>query len=502
MKLVDQWLPLWMIVAPLVGIVLLLFIPKSKAFIHRTIGICATLPSLFFAIYAYKQFDLGRTDNLWQWEKAIQWFKIPIGTHDSWILQFHLGMDGLSLPLAVLTAIVSTFAAIAAIYIKEKTKGFYMLFLLLEASMLTVFLTANLLLFFIAFEITLVVTYFFISLWGYFRRERAAIHFLIYNGIGSGFLLFAVIGVLITCQTLEMPLIEQRIPALFAENQWILWSTFTAFLLAFAIKLPVFPFHSWMLRVHVEANPAIVMIHSGILLKMGAYGFLRFGVGWFPALMKEMALVFAIFGLINLFYGALLAFVQNELKRVLAYASVSHMGIFLLGVASLNSIGLQGALFQAISHGLISALCFFLVASLYERTKTTELPELSGIAKNAPIFAGFFLLAGLALLGLPGLSGFISEFFSFLGLFNKYPILAAIGTIGLVVAVSYTLRAFLFIIWGPSQERFQQISDLRLIEWTPMLVVTLLIVAIGIYPDLLGKPMQATLQTIALRIGG
>ena len=499
MKIVDQWLPLWMIIAPLLGIVLLLFVPKQKSTIHRVIGIGATFPSLILAFYLYQQFDPSLKG--WQWEKKVHWFQLPSGMGDPWVFDFHLGVDGLSMPLVILTCIVSTFAAIATIYIKEKTKGFYLLFLLLETSMLMVFLAGNLLLFFVAFEITLITTYFLISRWGYFRRERAANHFLIYNGVGSGFLLFAMIGVLIACQTLEIPLIKERIPFL-AENQWLLWSTFLAFLFAFAIKLPIFPFHSWMLRVHVEANPAIVMIHSGVLLKMGAYGLLRFGVEWFPGLMKEAAFVLAIFGLINLFYGALLAFVQNELKKVLAYASISHMGIFLLGLASLNQIGLQGALFQAVSHGLISALCFFLIGSLYQRTRTTELQELSGIAQNVPISAGIFLLAGLALLGLPGLSGFISEFFSFLGLFKKYPILAAIGTVGLVLAASYALRAVLKILWGPAKERFQTISDLQAIEWTPMLVVALLIIAIGIYPDLLGKPMHTTLQTIALRIGG
>lgn len=500
MNVIDQWLPLWMIVAPLLGMMLLLFTPKQKSSIHRIVGIGATLPSLLLAFYLYQQFD--PSDKAWQWEQSIQWFQIPIGVGEPWVLHFHLGLDGLSMPLAVLTCIVSTFAAIASIYIKEKTKGFYLLFLLLEASMLTVFLSANVLLFFIAFEISLLTTYFLIGLWGYYRRERAANYFLIYNAVGSGFLLFAMIGILVTCQTLEIPLIKEQIPALLKENGWFMWCIFLAFLLAFAVKLPVFPFHSWMVRVHVEANPAIVMIHSGVLLKMGAYGLLRFGVEWFPSLMQEASFVIALFGLINLFYGAILAFVQNELKKVLAYSSISHMGIVLLGLASLNPIGLQGALFQAVSHGLIAALFFFLVGSLYERTKTTELEELSGFAKSAPIYSGILLLAGLALLGLPGLSGFISEFFSLLGLFETYPVLAAIGAIGLILAASYTLRAVLKVIWGPMKQRLQQISDLQSFEWIPMMVIALLIVAIGIYPDLLGKPMQTTLQTIAFRIGG
>ncbi len=500
MKIMDEWLPTWILLAPLIGIILLLLTPKQKSMIHRVIGILATLPSLCLAIWMYLQFDQALDE--WQWIKSVHWFQIPIGFDHAWEFTYHMGVDGLSMPLVLLTGIISTLAAIASLYIKENTKRFYILFLLLETSMLGVFLSANLLLFFIFFEVTLVTVYFLIGQWGYFRRERAANHFLIYNGIGSGFLLFAMIGILVTCETLEIPMLDERISALMAGDPAIFWLIFLAFLLAFAIKLPIFPFHSWMLRVHVEANPAIVMIHSGILLKMGAYGLLRFGVEWFPTFMKEAAFVLAIFGLINLFYGAILALVQKELKRMLAYSSISHMGIFLLGLAALNQIGLQGALFQAISHGLISALFFFLVGSLYERTKTTELQELSGIAKITPIFSGIFLVAGLALLGLPGLSGFISEFFSLLGLFQQLPILAAIGAIGLVFAVSYALRAVLKIIWGPTHERWQQLSDLRPFEWIPMMVIVFLIIAIGIYPDLLGKPMETTLQTIALRIGG
>lgn len=500
MKTIDLWLPTWITLAPLLGIGLLLLIPKQQVIVHRVIGVLATLPSLGLAIYMYTQFDAGSTG--WQWLKSVYWFHIPIGAEQSWSFYYHMGVDGLSMPLVLLTCIISTLAAIASMYIQEKVKGYYLLLLLLEINMLGVFLTTNLLLFFIFFELTLVIAYFLIGIWGYIKKERAANYFLIYNGIGSGFLLFAIIGLLVTCHTLEFPLIQEQIALHEAESSRLLWMIFIALLLAFAVKLPIFPFHTWMLKVHVEANPAIVMIHSGVLLKMGAYGLLRFGIGWFPDYMEVAAFVFAVMGLINLFYGAVLALVQKELKRVLAYSSISHMGILLLGIASLHVIGLQGALFQAISHGFISALLFFLVATLYDRAKTTELSELAGLARSMPVFSGIFLLAGFALLGLPGLSGFISEFFALLGLFQARPILAAISTIGFVLAACYTLRAVLKVTFGKTKQRLVDVSDLRYIELVPMMILVLLIVSIGIYPAWLSIPMETTLQTIVMKIGG
>lgn len=499
MKILDLWLPTWITFAPLLGVILLLFIPKTQVMVHRIIGILATLPSLGLAIYMYLRFE--SENGGWQWLKSVFWFYVPTKAEESWSFYYHMGVDGLSLPLILLTCLISTLAAIASMYIKEKTKGYYLLFLLLQVNMLGVFFAVNLLLFFIFFELALLITYFLIGVWGSIKRERAANYFLLYNGMGSGFLLFAMIGLLVTCQTLEFPLLKEQIPLLMVEEPRFFWMIFIAFLLAFAVKIPIFPFHSWMLKVHVEAHPAIVMIHSGILLKMGAYGLLRFGVEWFPQLMESTAWLFVILGLVNLFYGAVLALVQKELRRVLAYSSISHMGILLLGVASLNAVGLQGALFQAVSHGLISGLLFFLVASLYERTKTTELQEMQGLAQSMPLFSGIFLVAGLALLGLPGLSGFISEFFAFLGLFETWQISAAIGTLGLILAACYTLRAVLKVTYGSPKERHMRLRDLHYREWIPMMIFILLIVSVGIYPAWLGEPMEATLQTIA-RMGG
>jgi NADH-quinone oxidoreductase subunit M len=502
-----DWLPTLVTFFPLLGALILLFFPRDLVNGHRLVGILGTVPSLILAIVMYQRFDPSLKGM--QWFKSVSWFHIPISGGAPWEFHYSMGVDGLSLPLVVLTCIVSTLAAVASLYIKQRTKEYYALLLILQTGMAGVFLAANLFLFFIFFEITLIATFFLIGGWGYLGKEKAANHFLLYTGLGSGFLLFAMIGLLLFFGSLDYSVLQERMAQLMTQMSLLppqaktmLWLIFISLIIAFGIKLPMFPFHSWMLRVHVEAPTPVVMIHSGILLKMGAYGLIRFGVGLFPGFMKETAAVLSILGLINILYGAILAFVEQELKRVLAFSSVSHMGVVLFGLASLNEIGLQGAVFQAVSHGLISALLFFLVGSLYERTKTTQLDDLGGLAKSMPVLSGILMVGALALLGLPGLSGFISEFFAFLGLFKVRPIVAAVGTLGLILAAVYVLRFLLKTTFGPLKERYLDCLDIKAKESIPMFVLVGLIVLIGIYPAALGEPMHHTLQYLVSKIGG
>jgi NADH-quinone oxidoreductase subunit M len=280
------------------------------------------------------------------------------------------------------------------------------------------------------------------------------------------------------------------------------WGLFIALLVAFGVKLPIFPLHSWMLRVHVQAPPSIVMLHSGILLKIGAFGLIRFGAGLFPEEFVAFSVVLAVLGVINLLYGAFLAFIQDDFKMVLAYSSISHMGIVLIGLAALNDAGIQGAIFQVVSHGLISALLFFLVGVLYERTNSTKLGDLGGMAKVMPLIAGFFLTGAMASLGLPGMSGFVSEFMAFLGLFREMPIIAAIGAIGIIMTAVYLLRAVLNMTFGPLNERIKETKDINKIELVPVVVLLGLIILIGVFPNALTIPLQSTIEAILLGLGG
>lgn len=495
--------------SPLLGMLILAFIPKEKRRAILSIGMLIPIIPLALSFYMYSAFNLTTTGG--QYVEKVNWFTIQmpyfdqfgggIGWHPAKIA-YELAVDGLSMPLVLMTAIIGVLAAIAAQYIRTRIKEFFVLFFLLQVGMLGVFMAQNLLLFFLFFEITLIATFFLIGIWGYQNREKAANSFLIYNGIGSAIMLIAFIGIFVIVGSFDIPLISSVFPGV-DISEGLRFGLFLAILIAFGIKLPIFPFHTWMLRVHVEAPPAIVMIHSGVLLKMGAYGLLRFGYGFFPDEVEKWATGIAILGLINILYGAILAFVQRDLKMVMAYSSISHMGIVLFGLAALNGEGFQGAIFQMISHGFISALMFFIIAVIYERTKTTYIDELGGLAKSMPFVSGVLLTAAMASLGLPLMSGFISEFQAFLGMFlTDMKIIAAFGALGLILTAVYLLRAVLRTTFGATPEKWKVLADAKPLEMIPMVVLLGFIVLIGVFPEYLSKPLQTTITDLLSRIGG
>ncbi|TKC16946.1 NADH-quinone oxidoreductase subunit M [Robertmurraya kyonggiensis] len=489
-----------LVFSPLLGILVLALLPKTQESLIKLVGFLATLPALVLALVAFGTKDLTKYDVVKEW--------IHFGSDPSlFSIDYELGLNGFSLILVVLTAVVSTLAAIASIHIKKEWKGYFMLFLLLEIGMLGVFAAQNLVLFFIFFEITMIPMFFLIGKWGYFEKEKAAYSYLIYNGLGSAILLivimvlFARTGTANINDLMQLMAVEgANTPSPISES--LKMGLAIALLIAFGVKLPIFPLHTWMLRVHVQAPPSVVMIHSGILLKIGAFGLIRFGFGIFPEQFKTLAILLAILGVVNLLYGAFLAFIQTDFKMVLAYSSISHMGIVLIGLGALNEAGIQGAIFQVVSHGLISALLFFLVGVFYERFQTSTIANLGGMAKGMPLASGFLLAGALASLGLPGMSGFVSEFMAFLGLFEAHPVVAAIGCIGIIMTAVYLLRAVLGMTYGKAGREFLGITDIKSVEFVPVLVLLALIVLIGVYPSVLSEPLQATLETIMLGLGG
>jgi NADH-quinone oxidoreductase subunit M len=527
------------LLAPLVGMLVVLLLPGQRANWLRLAAFVFTAIPLALCLWLFASYQPGAGGAAYA--EHYTWLSIPLnkemvnGSSMNLNFDYSLSVDGISLPLLLLTAIVSTMAVLASVHIHKRWKLFYFLFLLLETGMYGVFLARDLIEFFIFFEVTLIPTFFLIGIWGYFGREQAATKFLVYNGLGSAAML---LGFLILISTAGFTAVQTgdgfRIdfsgsydvllqnlsdPQSYANNAAeefadlglylsdpLKWTAFVLLLVAFGIKIPIFPFHTWMLRVHTEAPPALVMIHSGVLLKMGVYGLIRFGAFLLPAQLESWTTVLAILGVINILYGAVLACVQKEFKLVLAYSSISHMGIVLLGIASLNEAGLEGALYQSVSHGLISALLFLIVGSLYERTNTTQLDELGGLAKSVPFLSGILLTAGLASLGLPGLSGFVGEFLSFLGLFGSMKWITAIGVLGVLFAAVYMLRSVLGITFGPLQERYAAVKDARFIEAVPMVTLTALIVLLGVYPSVLTDVMQhgfgGLLELIQQRTGG
>ncbi|WP_424766614.1 complex I subunit 4 family protein [Paenibacillus sp. sgz302251] len=532
----------FILLSPLLGILVILLLPKHRSSWLKTAAVMITLVPLALSLWLYTEYDQQHGGAVF--EEQLSWVEVPLNkelqngaSSYSFSFQYTLGIDGLSLPLLLLTTLVTAMAALAAVHVKKRWKSFFVWFLLLELGMLGVFLARDVFLFFIFFEITLIAMYFLIGIWGYFNRERAANQFLLYNGIGSAIMLLAFV-LLVSTAGFRIDQVGEQVNLIYSggyadimrnladPNAWVnrvpeqlgsinpfymtdtmQWVLFIMLLVAFGIKLPVFPFHTWMLKVHTEAPPSVVMIHSGVLLKMGAYGLLRFGVLLFPEQAKDWAVVLAVLGVINILYGALLAFRQREFKLVLAYSSISHMGIVLLGMAAFNEIGLQGAVFQLVSHGLISALLFLIVGSIYERTGTTELTELGGLARSMPFISGVLLTAGLASLGLPGLSGFVGEFLAFLGLFESMRWLTAAGVLGIVLTAVYVLRAVLKITFGTQPEKYGALKDARLIEAIPMIVLLAFIVLLGCYPSVLTDTVQYNInglfeQLIATRAGG
>ncbi len=490
-----------LVFSPLLGMLTLMFIPKSEGKLIKIIGILATLPALVISWVLFLQSRSG-TD-LSKWDESFNWFsfKNSVVFGDLYSVSYELGIDGLSLVLLLLTTTIATLAALASVKIKQEWKGYYLLFLLLEIGTLGVFAAENFILFFLFFEFTLIAAFFLIGKWGYQEKEKAAYSFLIYNGLGSAILLIVILVLFAKTGTANFAALQEMIAQGVISDSLQL-GLFIALLIAFGFKMPIVPLHSWMVRVHVQAPPAVVMIHAGILLKIGAYGLIRFNIGLFPEQAGKLAVLLAVLGVINFLYGALLALAQSDFKMVLAYSSVSHMGIVLIGLGALNEAGIQGAIFQTISHGLIAALLFFLVGVFYERTNTSEMANLGGMAKAMPLTAGFLLVGIMASLGLPGMSGFISEFMAFVGLFREVPWLAAIGATGLILTAVYLLRAVLGVTYGKANREWAGVSDLQRNEWVPVVVLTALIIAIGVYPNLLGDPLQATLESIMLKAGG
>lgn len=503
--MVDYFLAA-LVFAPLLGIIILAFMPKNSEKGIKFVGFLATLPSLALALTAYFQYKGGTSlDKL---DLKLDWihFNDFLGK-GLFAIDFELGVDGFTMIMLVLTSLLSTLAAIASIFIKKEWKGYFMLFLLLEIGMLGVFAAENLILFFIFFEITMIPMFFLVGKWGYFEKEKAAYSYLVYNGLGSAILLIVILILFAKTGTsniaaLTALMTSDSLATVSPISDELKMGLFIALLIAFGVKLPILPLHTWMVRVHVQAPPSIVMVHAGVLLKIGAYGLIRFGMGIFPEQFDSLAVLIAVLGVINLLYGAFLALVQDDFKMVLAYSSISHMGIVLIGLAAMNEAGLQGAIFQVVSHGLIAALLFFLVGVFYERFGTTSISKLGGMAKGMPITAGFILAGAMASLGLPGMSGFVSEFMAFLGLFKVEPVIAAVGALGIILTAVYLLRAVLGMTFGKAQREFTGLRDMKFTEYIPAVVLMGMIVLIGVYPTVLSAPLETTLETISFALGG
>ena len=417
-----------------------------------------------------------------------------------------LGVDGISAPLVMLTGLLGLCAVFVSFHIKTRVREYFIWLLVLQTAVMGVFTALDFLLFFLFWEVELIPMYLLISTWGTGRREYSAMKFLIFTILGSAFMLVAIVAVFVSAGVGSFDMIRLLEPgsALDASRAALpLGILFWLFFIAFAVKLPVWPVHTWLPDAHTDAPTAGSVMLAGVMLKMGGYGLLRVNAGMFPEQLQSYALPVVALGVISVLYGAVVTLRQTDLKRLIAYSSVSHMGLVLVGVgsvavtgAALTDSGLTGAAMQLFTHGTITGLLFVTVGIVYERTHTRHIPDLGGLANRMPIVSAAFLLAGAASLGLPALSGFVSELLVFFGGFRAFPILTVLAVLGIVLAAGYILWMIQRTFFGPRPARWDTLTDASVVELVPVALLVISIVTVGIYPAWLTDVFRDGLEPI------
>ncbi len=473
----EAWILSLVTFFPVVGAMLLLFIRKEREAAIRWAALMTAVVTFLLSLLMLSGFDSSDPDL--QMVVRLPWFSIG-----DLQIEYFLGVDGLSILLVLLTtfltvlSIISTWTAIV-----ERVREFMIFFLLLETGMVGVFLGMDLFLFYVFWEFTLVPMYFLIGVWGGERRMYAAIKFFLYTMAGSILMLLAIIWLGLEGGTFSVPdLIEaQAIPG--DPQFWL----FLAFAAAFAIKVPMWPLHSWLPDAHVEAPTAGSVILAGVLLKMGTYGFLRFNLGLFPEASIRLAPWVALFAVIGIIYGAAVSYAQKDVKKLVAYSSVSHLGFVMLGLFALNIQGLQGGIVQMINHGLSTGALFLIVGMLYERRHTRDMDAFGGLWRVMPIYAGLTLIVVLSSMGLPGLNGFVGEFTILIGSFGSEAIgsvwFTILAVVGVILAAVYMLYMFQKLFLGPlDNDKNKVLLDINRREIFTLVPIVILIFWIGLYP--------------------
>jgi NADH-quinone oxidoreductase subunit M len=461
---------------PLAGVLLLLIWPRIPNDVARSIALVVSIATFLVSLGMLGRFD-GSAAGFQMVERA------------DWVasvnLQYLLGVDGVSLFMVLLTTFLFPVALLASWRIERNVRGFMIAMLLLETAVVGTFLALDLLLFFLFFEAMLFPMYLIIGAWGYERRIYAAIKFFLFTMFGSAFLLVAILFLYAKAGTFDVrQLVGLDLST--AAARWL----FLAFFVAFAVKVPVFPLHTWLPDAHTEAPTAGSVILAAVLLKIGAYGLIRFNLTLFPEASRYFSHLVEILALIGIVYGAIVALMQTDLKRLIAYSSVSHLGFVVLGVFAFTRPGMAGGVLQMVNHGLSTGALFLLVGMLYERTHTRNLDEMGGMASVTPKLAGVFLFAALSSLGLPGLNNFVGEFLVILGTFASDAVYGSIAAVGIVLAAIYLLWAYQRMAQGPVREAHATHADLSVREVTLLAPVLAAILVLGVYPKLVLDRIQ------------
>ena len=475
---------------PIVGAILIaLFLNGKNA---RTLALITTLAELALTSYIFLLYDKEK-GGYQLVDKFEGW--IPF---DTFRVDYFLGIDGLSAPLVLLTGILGIVAVFASWSVSARMKEHFMWLLVLQGAVIGVFTSLDFFLFFLFWELELIPMFFLISIWGTGRKEYSAMKFIIFTILGSAFLLIGILSLYFSTNTFDMTLLPDKI----AGANLIMPASVLFFLtiIGFAIKLPVFPFHTWLPDAHTDAPTAASVMLAGVLLKMGGYGMFRVSASMFPEQIVDYSWLLATLGLINILYGAAITIRQTDLKRLIAYSSVSHMGFVLLGIAAAKGgtaeLGMNGAALQMFTHGTITGLLFLTVGFIYEKAHTRYIPDLGGLANRMPFLAAGLLVAGLASLGLPGTSGFVAEITIFMGSFPAWHWFAALAAIGVVLTAGNILWMIQRVMFGPQLLRHNNLSDASIPEMIPVAILVASILVVGIYPAVISDVFNTGLDPI------
>ena len=483
-----------LVLVPAVGALLVVCLPRRRPELLKLVAVATSVVVGAMSLWLLKGFDASQGAEM-QFTSRADWIS-DLG------VQWLLGIDGISLFLVVLTGVLFPIALLA-VDPGHADRAYYAWLLLLEAGVMGVFCALDLVVFFLCFEVVLVPKYFLIGRWGHGNRAYAATKFFLYTMAGSALMLVGILAVAFlhadaTGSSITFDLVSiaeaQAIDATAAR--WI----FAAFALAFAVKVPIFPLHTWLPDAHTEAPTAGSVILAGVLLKLGTYGFLRFGLYLFPEASHFFAPVFLTLGVVGIVYGAVVATMQRDLKRLVAYSSVAHLGFIVLGTFSLNTEGIEGGLLQMVNHGVSTGALFLLVGMIYERRHTRQIDELGGLQKAAPMMAAVFTLVMLSSIGLPGLNGFVGEFLILVGAFNAHRWWAVIAAAGVILAALYLLWAYQRVFHGPAEGDNAEMPDLRLREGLVMAPLLALIVFMGVYPKPVIERMEPTVDALVAHV--
>jgi len=484
---------------PLLGAIALLLFSRSNLKAVRGFALAVALLTFVLSLHLIAHFDPAQSG--FQFVVDVPWIAAAG-------IDYHMGIDGISVYLILLTTALTPLAILASWSLTDRTKEYFLFMLVLETGMIGVFAALDLFLFYLFWEIVLIPMYFLIGVWGGERRIYAAIKFVLFTMIGGVLMLVAILALYFMHgnATGDFTFSYPAILATLSEKGFALTPQaelllFIAFFLAFAIKVPLFPFHTWLPDAHVEAPTAGSVLLAGVLLKMGTYGLLRFSLPLFPNMSHLLAPLISVLAIIGIIYGALVAMVQPDLKKLVAYSSVSHLGFIVLGIFSFTVEGIEGAVYQMLSHGVSTGALFLLVGMIYERRHTRMISEFGGLANRMPVYAAVFLIVTLSSIGLPGLNGFVGEFLVLLGTFGVSPGHAAFAATGVILSAVYMLWMFQRVVWGEvTNPHNESLMDINAREKLTLLPLLILIVWMGVYSNHFLRPMDASVTNLLNRV--